>query len=98
MEPLTPVVCFGRQVAGKGEVRGPLGTVLERVVHLRHRVAGEGTSPMTLDPQPASVSTPVEGSADHKRQVRKAALASTVGTTIEWYDFFLYNTAAALIF
>jgi MFS family permease len=29
---------------------------------------------------------------------RRAVLASTVGTTIEWYDFFLYNTAAALIF
>jgi MFS family permease len=25
-------------------------------------------------------------------------IASTVGTTIEWYDFFLYNTAASLIF
>jgi metabolite-proton symporter len=25
-------------------------------------------------------------------------VASTVGTTIEWYDFFLYGTAAALIF
>src|SRR4030081_2636880 len=31
-------------------------------------------------------------------QVRRAALASAIGTTIEWYDFFLYNTAAALIF
>jgi metabolite-proton symporter len=30
--------------------------------------------------------------------VRKAALASTVGTTIEWYDYFLYGTAAALVF
>jgi len=29
---------------------------------------------------------------------RRAVLASTVGTTIEWYDFFLYGTAAALIF
>jgi MFS family permease len=27
-----------------------------------------------------------------------AVVASTVGTTIEWYDFFLYGTAAALVF
>jgi metabolite-proton symporter len=32
------------------------------------------------------------------QQRRRAVLASTVGTTIEWYDFFLYGTAAALIF
>jgi metabolite-proton symporter len=31
-------------------------------------------------------------------QRRRAVLASVVGTTIEWYDFFLYGTAAALIF
>jgi metabolite-proton symporter len=36
--------------------------------------------------------------AERKVQVRRAALASAIGTTIEWYDFFLYNTAAALIF
>src|ERR1041385_4590154 len=30
--------------------------------------------------------------------IRKVAIASFVGTTIEWYDFFLYGTASALIF
>ncbi len=31
-------------------------------------------------------------------QVRRAMIAGTVGTSIEWYDFFLYGTAAALVF
>jgi MHS family shikimate/dehydroshikimate transporter-like MFS transporter len=30
--------------------------------------------------------------------IRQVALASFIGTAIEWYDFFLYGTAAALIF
>src|SRR5678815_2832548 len=30
--------------------------------------------------------------------VRLVAVASMIGTTIEWYDFFLYGTAAALVF
>ena len=30
--------------------------------------------------------------------VRLVAMASLIGTTIEWYDFFLYGTAAALVF
>ena len=33
-----------------------------------------------------------------RRRRRRAVIASTVGTTIEWYDFFLYGTAAALVF
>ena len=32
------------------------------------------------------------------KEHRKVALASFIGTTIEWYDFYLYGTAAALIF
>ncbi|MGB7037175.1 MAG: MFS transporter [Xanthobacteraceae bacterium] len=36
--------------------------------------------------------------AEHSAQLRKAVIASTVGTAIEWYDFFLYGTAAGLIF
>ncbi|HSN30442.1 MAG TPA: MFS transporter, partial [Kofleriaceae bacterium] len=31
-------------------------------------------------------------------QVRRAIVASAVGTAIEWYDFFLYGVAAALVF
>jgi MFS family permease len=33
-----------------------------------------------------------------KKQMKKVALASIVGTSIEWYDFFLYGTMAALVF
>lgn len=33
-----------------------------------------------------------------KRQSRRAVLAATVGTTIEWYDFYLYGLVAALVF
>ncbi|MFZ0103824.1 MAG: MFS transporter [Pseudolabrys sp.] len=36
--------------------------------------------------------------SEHTAQLRKAIIASTIGTTIEWYDFFLYGTAAGLIF
>jgi MFS transporter, MHS family, shikimate and dehydroshikimate transport protein len=31
-------------------------------------------------------------------KIIEAVIASTIGTTIEWYDFFLYGTAAALVF
>lgn len=53
---------------------------------------------MTPNLEAASGSNAAEGTAEHSRQVRKAALASMVGTTIEWYDYFLYGTAAALVF
>jgi MFS family permease len=36
--------------------------------------------------------------AEHSAQLRKAVIAATVGTAIEWYDFFLYGTAAGLVF
>ncbi len=41
----------------------------------------------TLSPEP-----------DDRRQLRRAVIASTVGTTIEWYDFFLYSTVTGLAF
>src|SRR5687768_4709906 len=33
-----------------------------------------------------------------RRMMRRAIIASAAGTTIEWYDFFLYGVAAALVF
>ncbi len=46
----------------------------------------------------ATVNYGAMSEADHSAQLRKAVIASTIGTTIEWYDFFLYGTAAGLIF
>ncbi len=41
----------------------------------------------------------VDGDDAHlKSNMRKVAMAALAGTSIEWYDFFLYGTAAALIF
>jgi metabolite-proton symporter len=31
-------------------------------------------------------------------EARRVAIASAIGTTIEWYDFFIYGTAAAVVF
>jgi metabolite-proton symporter len=35
---------------------------------------------------------------ERRRMLRRAVIASAVGTAIEWYDFFLYGVAAALVF
>jgi metabolite-proton symporter len=37
-------------------------------------------------------------SAEHQVQLRRAVIASTIGTAIEWYDFFLYSTVTGLVF
>jgi metabolite-proton symporter len=35
---------------------------------------------------------------EHQSALRRAVIASTVGTTIEWYDFLLYSTVTGLVF
>src|SRR5215471_2279884 len=46
------------------------------------------------------VDMPVAGISEeeHRAQLWRAVIASTIGTTIEWYDFVLYGTAAGLVF
>src|SRR5262245_35641543 len=44
--------------------------------------------------EPATAPDPPVG----RRALIEAVVASTVGTTIEWYDFFLYGVMAALVF
>src|SRR5262249_12701093 len=35
---------------------------------------------------------------EHRAHLRRAVIASTIGTAIEWYDFFLYSTVTGLVF
>ena len=54
---------------------------------------------MVLQPEEAGRARNVSADeAGRGRQVRLAAVASVIGTSIEWYDFFLYGTAAAIVF
>ena len=36
--------------------------------------------------------------AEHRAHLRRAVIASTVGTTIEWYDFLMYSIVTGLVF
>ena len=47
---------------------------------------------------PAAGGTRRLSAEEHNAQLRRAVIASTVGTTIEWYDFLLYGTVTALVF
>ncbi|WP_421937590.1 MFS transporter [Phenylobacterium sp.] len=53
-------------------------------------------APVRRAPRPpmTAAASPVSSPAT----LRKVVAASMIGTTIEWYDFFLYGTAAALVF
>ncbi len=45
----------------------------------------------------AMANAPLSDSA-HSAELRRAVIAATVGTTIEWYDFFIYGTVTGLVF
>jgi metabolite-proton symporter len=46
----------------------------------------------------AAITPTTLSDAEHTRQLRRAVIASTVGTAIEWYDFFLYSIVTGLVF
>ncbi|MEA2831959.1 MAG: hypothetical protein QOG66_161 [Methylobacteriaceae bacterium] len=45
-----------------------------------------------------NVDAPALTASEHQVQLRRAVIASTIGTAIEWYDFFLYSTVTGLVF
>ncbi|UNS97683.1 MHS family MFS transporter [Streptomyces tubbatahanensis] len=49
-------------------------------------------------PPSSSPSASSDAAPPAARSLRRIVAASLVGTTIEWYDFFLYGSAAALVF
>src|ERR1700722_8557755 len=44
------------------------------------------------------MSSTAVANADQRAQLTRAVIASTIGTSIEWYDFFLYSTVTGLVF
>ena len=49
-------------------------------------------------PNPAPAGLTPTGSIQSAHDRRRIVVATVVGTTIEWYDFFIYATAAGLVF
>jgi metabolite-proton symporter len=51
-----------------------------------------------LDANVIPLGGPTLSPDEHQTQLRRAVIASTIGTAIEWYDFFLYSTVTGLVF
>src|SRR5207253_3332518 len=59
----------------------------------RHRKDREDIAMTAVDS-----ATGILSDSEHRRQLRRAVIASTIGTTIEWYDFLLYSIVTGLVF
>jgi MFS family permease len=46
----------------------------------------------------AEIAASALSDTEHRNQLRRAVIASAIGTTIEWYDCFLYSTVTGLVF
>src|SRR6516164_9798444 len=60
----------------------------------RHRTINEEGNAMTV----TTMTLGSKSEVDHRSALRRAVIASTVGTTIEWYDFLIYSTVTGLVF
>jgi MFS family permease len=58
---------------------------------------GNSVTDKPLQPPPGKGSNALSD-ADHRKQLRRAVIASAIGTTIEWYDFFIYGIVTGLVF
>ena len=58
----------------------------------RHGTGGRATRAAEGRPKEHRMSAP------SKQEIRKVVLASLLGATIEWYDFFLYGVVAGIVF
>jgi len=56
------------------------------------------TTPDALEARVAAPEGHDESDIQRRRRLRIVIAASLLGTTVEWYDFFLYATAAGLVF
>ena len=77
-----------------------IGIVLE-ADKAERLLRGEGVAAFVMEPVVCNlgvVAPSKDAPSPGYRESVKVALASLIGTSIEWYDFFLYGTAAALVF
>lgn len=56
------------------------------------------TQPEHTEPAPGAAPTSADEIVVAPKDVRRIAAAAFVGTALEWYDYFLFGTAAALVF
>src|SRR6185369_7817706 len=59
----------------------------------RKRRSKDDTTMPDLSAQPTQLSA-----QEHRSHLRRAVVASTIGTAVEWYDFFLYSSVTGLVF